>query len=232
MNADIKRKVLIFFSIGVLASLIMILSDWLLGYVNPIKVGDNFMILEGYSDFSLWRATASMALATIATALYLFPLYGLMLTISEKMIKYRKLFLVFAVVGIMPWLFIHMYYSMAIYNYSYLYNLGYKELAYDASAKMVDAFYINVKLLYIVMALPFLLNIIAVVRGITIFPKWLIFTNPVVIYCTYFLFNRLLPENAIVSAISMGILNEGMFIWLVSSLVYLLVKVKTNEIDF
>lgn len=46
-----------------------------------------------------------------------------------------------------------------------------------------------------------------------------------------FLFNRFLPENAIVSAISMGILNEGMFIWLVFSLVYLLVKVRTSEMD-
>ena len=135
MSNSVKKKLSIFWGIGIFASLLMILSDWLLGYVNPSKVGDNFMILEGYSKFSLWRATVSMALATIATMLYLFPLYGIMLSISEKSIKYRKLFLVFVVIGIMPWLFIHMYYSMAIYNYSNLYNWDYKEVAYDVTAQ-------------------------------------------------------------------------------------------------
>ena len=97
---------------------------------------------------------------------------------------------------------------------------------------MIDAFYPNVGILYLIMALPFILHMIAVVKGITIFPKWMVITNPVVIYCIHFLISDSLPESAVVSAVSMGILNEGMLIWLLCSLVYLFTKIRTGEVDF
>lgn len=87
-----------------------------------------------------------------------------------------------------------------------------KEDLIQVDAQMIDAFYPNVGILYLVMALPFLLHMIAVVKGMTIFPKWMVITNPVVTNCTHFSISNFLLESTVVSAISMGVLNEGMLI--------------------
>ena len=79
-------------------------------------------------------------------------------------------------------------------------------------------------------AVPFAFLFVVIVRGGTIYPRFIAFCTPlIVIVCMFLIFHVLLPLNAGTYAAAVGIINEGALVFFTALLITEMRRVRTRR---
>ena len=102
---------------------------------------------------------------------------------------------------------------MILYVFAWLNGNGYEAVALPAAEALVSHLSWIVVLSEAIMLPPFLYWFYLQVSGRTVFPKWMAFTNVLVIYGVLWFAKFLLPDMPFRLGFTNGLMSESMFIW-------------------
>jgi hypothetical protein len=212
----VNRKHLV---LGIIASILIVCSDCLIGYCDP-TIDGNVILRLGYAYMTLWRPIVSMALCIIAVPLFVLPLWSLYNSIQKG--KLQKTFGITSIISILGWACMHLYYTMMIYILSSFAAKGQGEIAFEVVGDAASAFLPFIFLYVLVMAIQFIVYFISVFQKKTFLPKWFAFLTPAPLFVLFYMIRFLLPSSDFAGALSMSVSNVTMLILFIS--VYILSK--------
>lgn len=207
--------------LGVIASLLAITGDVLIGYFEPLEVVAGYGIIrEGYSTIALWRPVVSLVFAMIAFSLYLPAFWKIKNDLLETHPRSAEMFWWSSLVGALGWPLLHAAFCWPIYTYRILCDTVGIETAKKITVKIGYGIFPFALFYVILSAVPFAVLFAVIVRGKTIYPRSIAFFTPlVVIVFIYLLFYVVLPLNAVTYAVAIGIINECALILFITLLV-------------
>ena len=186
-------------------------GDWLMLYGDPSYAGSLSWLTAGVAGIPQWRFNLAMALA--------FPgiiLYGVALFAVENYIRTerdRKIYHYLNAFGLTPWIALHLFYIMILTLFSWMNTNGY---AADSLA-VCEGLYAQLSWLVPVseaLMLPvFIFWFYLQIRGRTEFPKWMAFTNVLIIFALLKGLTMLMPFSAFRLGFTNGLMSESMIIW-------------------
>lgn len=186
-------------------------GDWLMIYGDPSYSGLLSWLTKGVVSIPQWRFSLAMALA--------FPgivLYGVALFAVENYIRRerdRRIYHYLNVFGLTPWIALHLFYIMILTLFSWMNTNGY---AADSLA-VCEGLYAQLSWLVPVseaLMLPvFIFWFYLQIRGRTEFPKWMAFTNVLIIFALLKGLTLLMPVGAFRLGFTNGLMSESMIIW-------------------
>ena len=186
-------------------------GDWLMLYGDPSYAGSLSWLTAGVAGIPQWRFNLAMALA--------FPgiiLYGVALFAVENYIRTerdRKIYHYLNAFGLTPWIALHLFYIMILTLFSWMNTNGY---AADSLA-VCEGLYAQLSWLVPVseaLMLPvFIFWFYLQIRGRTEFPKWMAFTNVLIIFALLKGLTMLMPVSAFRLGFTNGLMSESMIIW-------------------
>ena len=186
-------------------------GDWLMMYGNTAYRGQIYWLTEGVAQIPSWRNSLSMLVAFPAVLLYGIALFTTVGFVKQE--KNRKIYHYLTVSGLTPWLCLHLFYVMILYVFAWLNGNGYEAVALPAAEALVSHLSWIVVLSEAIMLPPFLYWFYLQVSGRTVFPKWMAFTNVLVIYGVLWFAKFLLPDMPFRLGFTNGLMSESMFIW-------------------
>ena len=186
-------------------------GDWLMIYGDPSHTGQLSWLTSGTAQIPLWRYDLAMALAFPGIILYgiaLFAVERYIWTEQEKQVyHYLNAF------GLTPWIALHLFYVMILVLFSWMNANGY---AADSLA-ICEGLFSQLSWLIPVseaFMLPvFLYWFYLQIRGKTVFPRWMAFTNVLVIFAVLKGVSLLMPVSAFRLGFTNGLMSESMIIW-------------------
>lgn len=184
-------------------------GDWLIMYGDTAYNGNVLWLTEGAADIPAWRNLLSMLVAFPAVILY-----GIAFFSIEKFIKNKnhvKIYRYLTAFGMTPWLLIHLYVAAVLHIFAVMRQGGY-EGGFAVSEALHGQFVTVFFIAEAIMVLPFLYWFYLRFSGKTIFPKWMIFTNVIVIYLLLKITAVLLPDTPFRIGFNNGLMSESMFI--------------------
>ena len=196
---------------GMLGCLCYGCGDWLMMYGDPSHAGTVWWLTTGVAAIPQWRFNLAMALA--------FPgiiLYGIALFAVESYIRTereRKVYHYLNAFGMTPWVALHLFYIMILTLFSWMSANGY---AMDTVAVCEGLFYQLCWLVPVseILMLPvFIYWFWLQVRRRTMFPKWMAFSNVLIIFAVLKGLSVLLPVSAFRLGFTNGLMSESMIIW-------------------
>ena len=186
-------------------------GDWLMLYGDPSYAGSLSWLTAGVAGFPQWRFNLAMALA--------FPgiiLYGVALFAVENYIRTerdRRIYHYLNAFGLTPWIALHLFHIMILTLFSWMNTNGY---AADSLA-VCEGLYAQLSWLVPVseaLMLPvFIFWFYLQIRGRTEFPKWMAFTNVLIIFALLKGLTMLMPFSAFRLGFTNGLMSESMIIW-------------------
>ena len=186
-------------------------GDWLMLYGDPSYAGSLSWLTAGVAGIPQWRFNLAMALA--------FPgivLYGVALFAVENYIRTerdRRIYHYLNAFGLTPWIALHLFYIMILTLFSWMNTNGY---AADSLA-VCEGLYAQLSWLVPVseaLMLPvFIFWFYLQIRGRTEFPKWMAFTNVLIIFGLLKGLTMLMPVSAFRLGFTNGLMSESMIIW-------------------
>ena len=186
-------------------------GDWLMMYGDPSYSGSLSWLTTGVACIPQWRFNLAMALA--------FPgiiLYGIALFAVENYIRTerdRRIYHYMNAFGLTPWIALHLFYIMILTLFSWMNTNGY---AVDSLA-VCEGLYAQLSWLVPVseaLMLPvFIFWFYLQIRGRTEFPKWMAFTNVLIIFALLKGLTMLMPVSAFRLGFTNGLMSESMIIW-------------------
>lgn len=196
---------------GILGCICMGAGDWLMIYGDTGYSGNVSWLTEGVSQIAPWRNSAAMLLA--------FPgiiFYGIALFYIEKFLKQekqRRIYHYLTAFGLTPWLCLHLFYVMILYVFAWLTGNGYEAAALPTAEALFGHLSWIVILSEAMMLPPFLYWFYLLVRKHSVFPQWMVFSNPLVFYGILKLAAGLMPDNAFRLGFINGLMSESMLIF-------------------
>ncbi len=196
---------------GMLGCLCYGSGDWLMIYGNPAFHGSVSWLTDGIAMIPQWRYNLAMILA--------FPgiiLYGIALFAIENYIrgdKPRKTYHYLNAFGLTPWIALHLFYVMILTLFSWMNGNGYSDAAVAVSEGLFHQLSWIVPLSEILMLPVFLYWFWLQIRGRTVFPKWMAFTNVLVIFGILKAVSLAMPVSAFRLGFTNGLMSESMIIW-------------------
>ena len=215
-----RNTILLFHLLPIIAGILALAGDFLLGYMQKEAIGTFGMVQAGWADVSLWRPALSLFLASLAFPMYLAGLYAVSKQIEETSRKTAKIFLFTSIVSSLGWLFIHAIFCVPQYAYKFLYDAGYPELALKLTNDLYEMVAPPLFICLVSLVIAFAFLFIAIVRKKTIFCKWIALLNPLVIAMVTVPLAFLFPSSAFIYSISVGTLNLGMLLFFIVAAVY------------
>ena len=180
-------------------------------YGDPSYAGSLSWLTAGVAGFPQWRFNLAMALA--------FPgiiLYGVALFAVENYIRTerdRRIYHYLNAFGLTPWIALHLFHIMILTLFSWMNTNGY---AADSLA-VCEGLYAQLSWLVPVseaLMLPvFIFWFYLQIRGRTEFPKWMAFTNVLIIFALLKGLTMLMPFSAFRLGFTNGLMSESMIIW-------------------
>ena len=204
------RKIIAALICGMLGCVFMCSGDWLMMYGDTAYNGKVSWLTEGTAQIPAWRNLLSMLVAFPAIILY-----GIALFYIEKFIKnekHAKIYHYLTALGMTPWMLIHLYVVVVLHVFAVMRQGGY-EGAFAVSEALHDQFVIVFFIAEAIMVLPFFYWFYLQFSGKTVFPKWMTFTNVIVIYALLKIVAVLLPDTPFRIGFNNGLMSESMFIW-------------------
>lgn len=202
-------------------------GDWLMIYGDPSYSGLLSWLTKGVVSIPQWRFSLAMALA--------FPgivLYGVALFAVENYIRRerdRRIYHYLNVFGLTPWIALHLFYIMILTLFSWMNTNGY---AADSLA-VCEGLYAQLSWLVPVseaLMLPvFIFWFYLQIRGRTEFPKWMAFTNVLIIFALLKGLTLLMPVGAFRLGFTNGLMSESMIIWFGIMLVRDIIEKRNKE---
>ncbi len=186
-------------------------GDWLMIYGNPAFHGTLPWLTEGTAMIPQWRYNLAMILA--------FPgiiLYGIALFAIEKYIledRYKKIYHYLNAFGLTPWIALHLFYIMILSLFSWMNGNGYEGVSVDVCEGLFHQLSWMVPVSEILMLPVFLYWFWLQIRERTVFPKWMAFTNVLVIFGVLKAVSMALPVSAFRLGFTNGLMSESMIIW-------------------
>ena len=206
-----KKPMKVLLLCGMLGCLCYGGGDWLMIYGDPSHSGLLSWLTTGVVSIPQWRFSLAMALA--------FPgivLYGVALFAVENYIRTerdRRIYHYLNAFGLTPWIALHLFYIMILTLFSWMNTNGY---AADSLA-VCEGLYAQLSWLVPVseaLMLPvFIFWFYLQIRGRTEFPKWMAFTNVLIIFALLKGLTLLMPVSAFRLGFTNGLMSESMIIW-------------------
>lgn len=215
---DKKMQMKIALICGMLGCLCFGMGDWLMLFGNPAYAGEVFWLTEGAASIPQWRYNLAMALAFPGIFLYGAALFSLRRYIRRN--KERKIYHYLNAFGMTPWLALHLFYIMILTLFAWLYRNGQVSASHMIAEGLYGELSWVVILCEIVMIPVFIYWFYLQIAGKTVFPRWMAFTNVIVVFIFLKLFTLILPTSAFKIAFSNGLMSESMFIWMLIMFLY------------
>lgn len=219
MTKDNRKRILIIsFISGMLGCICFGTGDWLMIYGDTAYSGGLYWLTEGAADIAPWRNFLAMLLA--------FPgiiFYGAGLFAAGKFITDRrdaKIYRVLNIFGLTPWLCLHLFYIMILYLFSWMTNNGCADAALPSCEALFSHLSWVIMLSEAFMLPPFIWWFVLQIRGKTVFPRGMAFTNVLVIYGILYLIKCLMPDTPFRLGFTNGLMSESMIIWFAIMLVF------------
>lgn len=206
-----KNKLMIALICGLLGCLCYGGGDWLMMYGNPAHTGSLSWLTLGTAAIPQWRYNLAMALAFPGIILYGIALFAVGHYIRTD--RERKAYHYLNDFGLTPWIALHLFYVMILALFSWMNTNGY---AADSVA-VCEGLYAQLSWLIPVseaLMLPvFLYWFYLQINGKTVFPRWMAFTNVLIIFALLKGLTLLMPVSAFRLGFTNGLMSESMIVW-------------------
>lgn len=186
-------------------------GDWLMMYGNPAYHGTLSWLTEGVAVIPQWRYNLAMALAFPGIILYGIALFAVERYIKEE--KQRRIYHYLNAFGLTPWIALHLFYVMILTLFSWMNGNGYAESALAVCERVFSRLSWLVPASEALMLPVFLYWFWLQIRGKTVFPKWMAFTNVLVIFALLKGLSLLMPVSAFRLGFTNGLMSESMILW-------------------
>ncbi|MCR4884559.1 MAG: hypothetical protein K6A68_13370 [Clostridiales bacterium] len=196
---------------GILGCLCYGGGDWLMLYGDPAYQGTLSWLTEGAAAIPQWRYNLAMALAFPGIILYGIALFAVEGYIKDQ--KRRRVYHYLNAFGLTPWIALHLFYVMILALFSWMHGNGYAELAPAVCEGLFSQLSWLVPAAEALMLPVFLYWFGLQIRGGTVFPKWMAFTNVLVIYAVLKGVSLLMPVSAFRLGFTNGLMSESMILW-------------------
>ena len=186
-------------------------GDWLMMYGNPAYHGTLSWLTEGVAVIPQGRYNLAMALA--------FPgiiLYGIALFAAEGYIKdgkQRKVYHYLNAFGLTPWIALHLFYVMILTLFSWMHGNGYADVALAVCEGLFSRLSWLVPVSEALMLPVFLYWFWLQLRGQTVFPRGMAFTNVLIIFALLKGLSLAMPVSAFRLGFTNGLMSESMILW-------------------
>lgn len=222
-----KKKCIVALICGMLGCILMGSGDWLMMYGDTTHHGNLYWLTEGVAQIPAWRNSLSMLAAFPAVLLYGIALFTTAQFVKQE--KQRKIYHYLTAFGLTPWMCLHLFYVMILYLFAWLNSNGYEAVALPAAQALYSQLSWVVILSEGLMLPPFLYWFYLQISGKTIFPKWMAFTNVLVIYSVLLVVKFVMPDTPFRIGFTNGLMSESMLIWFGIMLVWLVRYKKTGS---
>ena len=186
-------------------------GDWLMMYGNPACHGTLSWLTEGIAVIPQGRYNLAMALAFPGIILYGIALFAVEGYIKEE--KHRRIYHWLNAFGLTPWIALHLFYVMILTLFAWLSRNGFAD---DATA-ICEGLYAPLEWLVPVsealMVPVFVWWFWLQISGKTIFPRWMAFTNVLIIFGVLKSVSLLIPVSAFRLGFTNGLMSESMIVW-------------------
>ena len=196
---------------GILGCLCYGGGGWLLMSGNPAHHGALSWLTEGVAAIPQWRVNLAMALAFPGIILYGIALFAVEMYIQEE--KHRKAFHWLNTFGLTPWIALHLFYVMILTLFAWMHGNGYAAEALPVCEGLFRQLSWLVPVSEGLMLPVFLYWFWLQIREKTVFPRWMAFTNVLVIYAVLKGVSLLLPVSAFRLGFTNGLMSESMILW-------------------
>ena len=196
---------------GMLGCLCYGSGDWLMMYGNPDYHGSLSWLTDGVAAIPQWRFNLAMALAFPGIILYGIALFSIGRYIKEE--REQKIYHYLNAFGLTPWIALHLFYIMILTLFSWMNGNGYKSEAITVCEGLFHQLSWIVPISEILMLPVFLYWFYLQISRKTIFPRWMAFTNVLVIFGILKAVSLALPVSAFRLGFTNGLMSESMIIW-------------------
>lgn len=186
-------------------------GDWLMMYGDPKCRGALSWLTEGVAAIPQWRYNLAMALT--------FPgiiLYGIALFAVERYIhgeKERGVYHYLNAFGLTPWIALHLFYAMILTLFSWMNGNGYAAEAIAICEGLFHSLSWLIPVSEALMLPVFLYWFLLQIRGKTVSPQWMAFTNVLIIFGLLKGLTLLTPVSAFRLGFTNGLMSESMALW-------------------
>ncbi|MCM1536869.1 MAG: hypothetical protein NC254_00560 [bacterium] len=222
-----KRKIILALLCGMLGCVFMGSGDWLMMYGSTAYHGNLYWLTEGVAQIPAWRNALSMFVAFPAVLLYGIALFTTAGFVKQE--KHRKIYHYLTAFGLTPWLCLHLFYVMILYVFAWLDGNGCEAAALPAAEALFSQLSWVIAFSEAFMLLPFLYWFYLQVSGKTVFPKWMAFTNVLIIYGVLLLVKSAMPDTPFRIGFTNGLMSESMILWFGIMLVWVVRHLQTAK---
>jgi hypothetical protein len=186
-------------------------GDWLMMYGNPAHSGELSWLTDGVAAIPSWRNSLSMLVAFPGIIFYGIALFYLGTMIKDE--KEKNIYHYLNAFGLTPWMCLHIFYVMILYLYAWMNGNGYGSLAYETCEALYSHLSWVTVLCEAFMLPVFVYWFYVVVRGKTILPKWVAFTNVLIIFWVLEVIKPFMPESSFKMGFTNGLMSESMVLF-------------------
>ena len=196
---------------GILGCLCYGGGDWLMMVGNPSYHGTLSWLTEGVATIPQWRFNLAMALAFPGIILYGIALFAVEGYIKDG--KQRKVYHYLNAFGLTPWIALHLFYVMILTLFSWMHGNGYTDSALAVCEGLFSRLSWLVPVSEALMLPVFLYWFWLQLRGKTVFPKGMAFTNVLIIFALLKGLSLAMPVSAFRLGFTNGLMSESMILW-------------------
>lgn len=196
---------------GILGCLCYGGGDWLMMYGNPAYHGTLSWLTEGVAAIPQGRYNLAMALAFPGIILYGIALFAVEGYIKDG--KQRKVYHCLNAFGLTPWIALHLFYIMILTLFAWMHRNGYAAEALPVCEGLFHQLTWLVPVSEGMMLPVFLYWFYLQMTRKTFFPRWMAFTNVLVIYAAMKGVSLLMPVSAFRLGFTNGLMSESMILW-------------------
>jgi hypothetical protein len=193
-------------------------GDWLMIYGNPAYHGVLPWLTEGVAEIPQWRTSLAMALAFPGILLYGIALFAVEGYIKEE--SHRRVYHFLNAFGLTPWIALHLFYVMILTLFSWMHGNGHADAALAVCEGLFSRLSWLVPASEALMLPVFLYWFWMQFRNRTVFPRWMAFTNVLIIYALLRGLSLLMPVSEFRLGFTNGLMSESMILWFGSMLIW------------
>ena len=180
-------------------------------YGSPAHAGNLFWLTDGVQHIAQWRYNLAMALAFPGIILYGIALFAVQDFIRKK--RHQRVYHYLNAFGLTPWIALHLFYSMILCLFTWMNAHGYAAEALAVCEGLYGQLSWVILISEALMLPVFLYWFYLQITGKTEFPRWMAFTNVLIIFGLLKAVSMLMPESAFRLGFTNGLMSESMLIW-------------------
>ncbi len=193
---------------GLLGCLCFGTGDWLMLFADATAKGKISWLTVGAAQIAPWRFTIAMILAFPGILAYALALFGWEAYIPQE--KDRRLYHVLNIVGLLPWIALHLFYILILSFFGSLCRAGEEALALRVCEEVFSQFQWLPLVSEAFMLPVFLFWSFLLLRKKTLLPRGMILTHVLVFYCLLSAFGRIFLTGAFQLGFRNGLMSESM----------------------